>query len=364
MSSQESAPRPTKRDVGAEAQRAYRKARREQFLSLYDFSSGRGLEIGPLDAGVADETIDDVRFVDVFDQQGIRDHYRNDPNVLLELVPEIDFPLYQDGRARSIAEAAAPEAPYDWVIASHVIEHVPDLIGWLRQLAELSADGARLLLAVPDRRYCFDRHRPPTTVGEALVAYQEGHTRPSVRAVYDFFSTVVGVDTRGLWRGARPPGRGARIHDQGYALAQVEKARAGEYVDCHVWTFTPESLLEQVKELRSLGLCDWYVEELRPLRGTVEFLAVLRRLPRNADRSIEIASEPVLSSDLPDWLDEEWRVRERVRDLRDKVHRLRDRNRQLQARAMAAESSLRMRVGSALVAPAAALRRRLTANRL
>src|SRR3954454_21100745 len=105
----------TKRDLGAEPQRAARRARREQFLRLHDFSKGRGLEIGPLDAGIADEDLDDVRYVDVFDTAGIREHYANDPNVVLELIPDIHFPLSSEGTMRTLGEAAMPGAPYEWV---------------------------------------------------------------------------------------------------------------------------------------------------------------------------------------------------------------------------------------------------------
>lgn len=345
---------PTKRDLGPEAQRTAMKARRELFLGLFDFTDGRGLEIGPLDASISDPEQHDVRYVDVFDTEGIREHYAHDPNVVLELIPPIDFPLHRDGRVLSLAEAAAPGAPYDWVIASHVIEHVPDVIGWLEQLASVTTDDARLLMAVPDRRYCFDRHRPPTTTGEALLAYQEGHTRPSVRAVYDFFSTAVAVNPRHLWSGKRPPGRSARIHGPDIVRERVEQARAGEYVDCHVWTYTPQSLLEQVKELRGLGLCQWYVERLEERRGTVEFLALLRRVPQGATEAD--LPEPELASDLPDWLEQEWRARSKVKELRAKLRDERERSADLRRRLDAAESSGVRRVGRAVVRRA----RRLT----
>src|SRR6185436_9508930 len=103
----------------------------------------------------------DVRYVDVLDRDGLVAHYADD-GVDTDRIPEIDFPLIQpDGRTLGLAEAAAPGAPYDWVVASHVVEHVPDLIGWLADLAELTADGAALVLVVPDRRYTFDALRPP-----------------------------------------------------------------------------------------------------------------------------------------------------------------------------------------------------------
>lgn len=334
----------TKREIGVETQLAHRRARREQFLELHDFSQGYGLEIGPLDAGIADESTDDVRFVDVFDQAGIREHYANDPGVIVELIPEIHYPILRDGRFQTLSEATAEGAPFDWAIASHVIEHVPDVIGWLQQIAKVTRDDARLILAVPDRRYCFDRHRPPTTTGQALEAYEQQATRPGSRALYDFFRAAVSVDTLSLWRGERPPGREARMHDLTTTMANVERARAGEYVDCHVWTFTPQSFLEQIKEWRELGLSEWYVERVVEVPRSVEFHAVLRRGSRDLADDPARADEPDLASDLPDWLDTEFELRARVAELQGRVRRLRKRNAELNNRLKQADVPVATRI--------------------
>jgi len=353
----------TKRDLGADQHRAAMANRRRHFLGLHDFGAGHGLEIGPLDAAISDPQVHDVSYLDVYDADGVRAHYADDPNVILELIPDIDFALIDGGKIRPLAEAAQPGAPYDWVIASHVIEHVPDFIGWLQQVAAVTVDDGALVLVVPDRRYCFDRHRPPTTTGQALAAHEAGDTHPGIRAVYDFLSSAVTVDTRALWSGARPPGRAAATHDRAEVDAALARVRAGEYVDAHVWTFTPQWFLAQIKELRELGLCDWYVETLVEPTNSLEFHAVLRRLPRHADPAAVGFDEPALESDLPDWLHDEWVLADQVRVLREKVRVLRARNRRLRARLDSIEGSARMRIGGAVVDPVVRVRRALRRRR-
>ncbi|MEX3900116.1 methyltransferase domain-containing protein [Paraburkholderia sp. BR10954] len=49
---------------------------------------------------------------------------------------------------------------FDYVIASHVIEHVLDLVGWVHSLLAALKHAGRIVLAVPDRRYTFDYVRP------------------------------------------------------------------------------------------------------------------------------------------------------------------------------------------------------------
>ena len=129
----------------------------------------------------------DVRYVDVFSGSHLRAHYAQDPNVNVQDIPDIDFVLSTPDGVRPLSEAVAAAAPFAWVVASHVIEHVPDLISWLAQISQIIEEDAALLLVVPDRRFSFDILRPATTVGQLLQAHELREVRPSVRAVYDHF---------------------------------------------------------------------------------------------------------------------------------------------------------------------------------
>ncbi|HEX5089871.1 MAG TPA: methyltransferase domain-containing protein [Nocardioides sp.] len=290
-----------------------RDPRRNRLWALQDFSHGRGLEVGPLHQAIVGRDEADVRYVDVHDQAGLRAHYAGDPEVPPEAIPEIDYTLVQpDGRTVSLAEACREGAPFDWVVASHVIEHVPDVIGWLDNLAEIVADDGALVLMVPDRRYCFDVHRPPTTVGQMLEAHELGATRPTTRAVYDYFSATVHNDVRELWAGL-PPDYSQRMHTIDQALDKVEEGRAGTYVDCHVWLFTPESFLEQMHELRTIGQSSWIVDSMHPTRyHHIEFMVRLRRIPRGRDTRGEQPGELLATGTLPDWLADQSNGRTRV----------------------------------------------------
>ncbi len=279
--------------------------RRRSYWGLQDFGQGHGLEIGPLHRAIVERGRADVSYVDVMDRDGLVAHYGvEDHGVDVSLIPEIDYFLIQpDGRTLSLSEAAKAGAPFDWVMASHVIEHVPDVIGWLADIAELVADDGALVLAVPDKRYTFDLHRPPTTVGQMLEAHLNQDDRPSVRAVYDHFSAAVGYNHVDLWRGVTTS-YSARVHSLQEAVDNVARTRDGEYVDCHVWLFTPETFLHQMRELRLLGHSAWYVEEIVATpRDDIEFRARLRRIPRYADPVGEHPKEVVATSDRPEWVE-------------------------------------------------------------
>lgn len=312
--------------------------RRELMLSLTELKHGPGLEIAPLHKPVARKGDWDVSYVDILSTERLIEHYAVDDSVPSENIVEVDFPLTgTDGTIRSLAEVAKVRAPYDWIIASHVIEHVPDLITWLDDLATLLRDGGALVLAIPDRRYSFDAYRPQTTVGQMLQAHHQGDVVPSVRAVYDALHSASSISVFDAWSGEGQGLEKSRIHSQHEVMPLVEEAKRGQYIDTHVWTFRPSTFIEQINELGQLGLCDFVVERVRNTRhNQLEFFAVLRRLPRHRtpeqDEALRAAAKhrtndepkPRKGQATPmDLSESERRLIQRKRDIAAKVRRIR-----------------------------------------
>jgi hypothetical protein len=349
--------------------------RRQKALALADFSSGRGLEIGPLNQPLVTKNMVDVHYVDVFSAAHLRDHYALDPNVKVEDIPDIDFVLSTPDGFLSLSEAVQPGAPFAWVIASHVVEHVPDVISWLQQIAEIIDDEGLLLLVVPDRRFTFDILRPATTVGQMLHAHELKDVRPSVRAVYDHFRSVVNVGADEAWQGSIP-GVEARMYDLEGTIRQVELAREGHYVDSHVWTFTTGSFVDQIAELGRLGLCDFVMENVAPTaENQLEFFAVLRRIPRGMDNIEVAATREAMALRLADndpvsggTHAETERLVAMIDRLEDEASKCqlasheqiriaRERTRELEEELAQLKSSQRWRVGGVAAVPAAAVKR-------
>ena len=76
------------------------------------------------------------------------------------------------------------DAEFDFVIASHVVEHLEDPIACLRNLARVVKPGGCVFLALPDRRQTFDAARPPTSI-EHVMRDHCGHAEASRRGHYE-----------------------------------------------------------------------------------------------------------------------------------------------------------------------------------
>jgi 2-polyprenyl-3-methyl-5-hydroxy-6-metoxy-1,4-benzoquinol methylase len=212
--------------------------------------SGQGLEIGPSHSPVAPKKDGyRVHVIDHMNSNQLREKYKGH-QVELSNIEDVDFVW----NGESYADLTGKRKFYSWIIASHVIEHTPDLITFLINCDEVLKDDGAISLAIPDKRYCFDHYRPPTGLGRIIDAYLEKNSMHSAGTVAEYFLNVVSRAGRIGWE---PYSRGK------YSLVHtLEEARNGvdrvitkkEYIDVHAWCFTPHSFRLIVHDLYCLGL--------------------------------------------------------------------------------------------------------------
>ncbi len=249
--------------------------RREKLLSGLDLARDRGIEIGPLDHPLVLKSQGDVRYVDYADAAYLRDKYAGDPNVVGANIPEIDA-VWGD---RTIAEALGNQLDFDYAIASHVVEHVPDLIAWLDELHGVLKPGATLRLAVPDRRFTFDFMRRCSEVSDAITAHVLRARAPLPGQLVDSCINHQLVDVKEMWNGgaARQP-RYSRVERLDHTLRCARLiVETGVYIDVHCWVFTPASFAGLMEQLAALGFLRYEcVRCFETERDQDEFIIILR----------------------------------------------------------------------------------------
>lgn len=259
---------------------------RQRFVARYASKLGPGLEIGPSFNPLARKA--DGYCVDTLDHadaSALRAKYR-DGGVNVDRIEEVDFVW----RGEPLSETLGRRDWYDWIIASHVIEHTPDLVGFLVECQTLLRDAGRLILVVPDKRYCFDHFQSLSSTGDALDAHQLGRTQPSPGRVFDHHANAVSKGRRGVLAWHRhAPGAMRFVHDMAGARGAWRNAQAGsEYIDVHNWHFTLESFRLVIDDLRDLGLLELdFIDG--PTGAGGEFCVCLRRSAGGrADRMVSL----------------------------------------------------------------------------
>lgn len=226
--------------------------RRDKLFSQIN-SKGFGLEIGPSYNPVAPKREGyNVEIVDHLDQPALIDKYKN----MGVDAGSIEFVDHVWG-GQPLDELIGETARYDWIIASHVIEHVPDVISFLQQCQRLLKPNGALSLAVPDKRFCFDHFRPLNTTGDLLDAYFQKRTRHPPGQVFDHFVSEVNLNGYGTWvKGAGGVVNLGRSTADAKALMDYSLHPESAYVDIHAWRFTPASFQLIIQDLGDLGLLD------------------------------------------------------------------------------------------------------------
>ena len=224
---------------------------RRLILDLIDPARQRGLEIGALDRPVVSRAMGDIGYVDRASRAELLVWYADPAHPIdRAALVEVDH-LWG---AETLLEAVGGQRAFDYVIASHVVEHVPDMFGWLMEIAAVS------------------------TRGEFVDAHLRGLRRPDIRQIFNHTYET------------RPEGAPERDDDawSEYARGCVALCRQADaektYIDAHCWVFTPRSMLEALDLLSRLDLAPFEVANLTPTPpGDAEFLLALRRLPDGLD---------------------------------------------------------------------------------
>ncbi len=278
----------------------------QPWLTAIDGETMRGLEIGALDKPRFPKHTYRVQYVDHASQPDLREKYAADDAMRdhLDDIVEVDF--IWNGE-RTLSDVVGRDNRFDYVFASHVIEHAPDMIGWMREIAHVLNDGGLLCLAIPDKRLCFDVNRPLTEIGDLVDANLRELRAPGYRQIWDFHSKIVEVDAAAMWAGTADYSgtwRSDLDPDQWAYELCLKYQQSGEYIDGHCQVFTPRSFLAVYEKLVALDLVDFAIAEFHPSQpGTIEFRVVFEKvspeLPAAERRSAQLASIPTFDDPVP-----------------------------------------------------------------
>ncbi len=138
---------------------------REDFVSLIP-ADANALEIGPFCKPLLHGP--KVKYFDVMNRPALEQRARS-IGMPDAAAPEIDF-------VSAVGNLAVVDETFDYVLSSHCIEHQPDLITHLQQVARILRPCGRYFLLIPDKRYCFDALIAESTIADVFDAHQSGRT--------------------------------------------------------------------------------------------------------------------------------------------------------------------------------------------
>ncbi len=226
--------------------------RRDKLLTgISNFTGLTAVEIGALDKPILTKDEIQVTYVDYTDTETLKKNYASFPDHDIDKIVDVDA-IWGD---KTLSEALGEGVEVDLVLASHVIEHVPDLITWLEEIGAILKPDGTIHLAIPDRRYCFDIRRRETTIAEVIYSRMVRARTPLPHQVLDFGLNFFAVDCVDVWDGKViiPDYIDDEQMAHGTRVAQAVMDN-DQYFDIHCWVFTPLTFARLMQQLSATGL--------------------------------------------------------------------------------------------------------------
>ncbi len=245
------------------------RARRRFLASHLTRPISSSLEIGALNVPTILPGECDANFLDWFSTEHLRARHQDNPVVPPDTIVPIDY-VVSDANFAPVVDRR-----FDLLMAHHVVEHIPDLIGWFAQLSELAGPDGYLFLAVPDRRYTFDYFRPEDDAVDVVRAHLDGLERPSKFQIAKHLYYFTNLRHTEVWEGNIPDALEPRMSFK-KAMEQAETLAEG-YADVHCWIFTKTTFERTVDALHSAGYIDWTITAIEDVHeGENEFRVLMQ----------------------------------------------------------------------------------------
>lgn len=253
--------------------------RREYIYSQIKNKNARILEIGPLNRPLFETSeYPNVFTADIRSTEQVKALYGGDNNYLsstgihvdIDSIVDIDF-VIKDTYSSTFENVEK----FDYIVASHVLEHIPDLVGWFKDAQSALKKNGSILLVYPDKRYCFDRFRESSTFIQALQVNQENEEALNQR-IMDFQINVVNENDPAYWW----CNQGSIEH---LPQSVIDTKMLGKNTDdIHYWPFSSTGFLKFLCDMERAGMSDYVCTDFRDTHvDDQQFFVTLRRKQDN-----------------------------------------------------------------------------------
>jgi predicted SAM-dependent methyltransferase len=229
----------------------------------------KGLEIGPFYHPVVRKADGwQITVVDILSREDLiksvdRQTRYNHPTAV-DNIENVD--IVWDWKNKSLEEEVINKigGNLDYIISSHSIEHVVDILGFVKSCSNLLKVGGVFNLAVPDLRYTFDFFRSPSTLGQVLSVHNNKPKRHSSEVYLDAISNQGYAGGLYAWRPDSDHEKVTLLNqklEDSWKMYQ-DNLLSEKHTDCHNWVFTPCSFKLLFFDLWTLGIIDLTVRRM------------------------------------------------------------------------------------------------------
>ena len=248
---------------------------RKQIMQSCINSNLLGIEIAPCTNPIARKKEGfNTLVVDLYDQETLKriGVKRGFPREATERIESVDFV----GDASNLLDMVWNQGGIErvcWILSCHNFEHLPNPLKFLKDCSQLLYPDGILVMAIPDKRFCFDRFQPISTTAEIIQAdlqyfepYRTAWTKFRQESHQGAFIKREDGKSEYSWSWkTNEPDRlqsSSNIRISLEKLKQDLKEKDNLDFDGHRWHFTPSAFELILLDLRFSGLLNFTVERI------------------------------------------------------------------------------------------------------
>jgi hypothetical protein len=230
----------------------------------------RGLEIGPSFRPLAAKKDGfNVKILDHATAEELAAKYKTH-GVDVSKIEKVDF-VWRGERFKKLVKGEK----FDWILASHVIEHTTDLIGFLQDCEAILQKNGELRLVIPDKNFCFDQDRECTSLGRVIDIFEIGPKIQTIGSAADYYLQVCRKNGMIAWD-KNTRGVITKMHSLNEAKKAIRETKQGKYLDIHNWVFEPHSFTKIFESISLLNYTSLKITRIIPTVGH-EFFVFLKK---------------------------------------------------------------------------------------
>lgn len=224
----------------------------------------RVLEIGPLNRTIISKhDYPNVFYADIRNTEEIKklytsNQYLEETNIKVDIdsIIDIDFVIKE-----SYEKTFKNVDKFDYVVVSHVLEHIPDIIYFFQDIKKILKPNGKLIIIYPDKRYCFDHFRVESSFRDAYEIFiNENKSNPKM--VFDFIFNVIKENNPSyFWDASNLEEKPQSERFEKAKVAHEKTINNKPNDDIHYWPFTDYGFLKFLSDLSVSNLLDFKLLE-------------------------------------------------------------------------------------------------------
>jgi SAM-dependent methyltransferase len=169
---------------------------------------------------------------------------------------------------------------FDYVISSHVVEHVPDFLGHMIEVSSVLEPDGKYIFVIPNGRGTGEFFRRLSEESDVVEHFFMGGDRTSPGQNWDYLRNIIKYDGTSMY--GKQKINFIRHHTDAEAIQDAARCFK-EYVDVHSWVFDRQSFLSIITAFNQLKIFPFVVFDFQesdartPDGEPFEFVVTLKK---------------------------------------------------------------------------------------